>query len=72
MHGSGISIWFFIGISLFINGILIAGAGFWEIFHPPAVAQQVVLFSLHANAWWGLVLMAIGALYCVKFKPGRA
>jgi hypothetical protein len=68
MH-SGISIWFFIGVSLLINGILIAFAGFWEIFNPPA--HQVVLFSLHANAWWGLVLLAIGALYCVKFRPVR-
>jgi len=65
MQGSGISIWFFIGLSLLVNGVLIAGAGIWEVFHP------VVLFALHANVWWGAVLAAIGLLYCFKFAPGR-
>ena len=27
MHGRGISIWFFIGISLLVNGVLITAAG---------------------------------------------
>jgi hypothetical protein len=67
MHDSGISIWFFIGLSLLVNGILIAAAGFWEIANPPA--HQVVLFNLHANAWWGLVLLIVGAIYCAKFRP---
>lgn len=70
MHDSGISIWFFIGISLLVNGVLIAGAGVWEVMHPPAV-PSVVLFNLHANLWWGAILAAIGALYCVKFAPKR-
>jgi hypothetical protein len=68
MHGSGISIWFFIGLSLLVNGLLIAGAGIWEVFHP--TANPVVLFALHANVWWGAVLAAIGLLYCFKFAPG--
>jgi hypothetical protein len=69
MQGSGISIWFFIGLSLLVNGILIAGAGVWQIFHPPA--NPVVLFSLHANAWWGAVLAIVGAFYCYRFAPSR-
>jgi hypothetical protein len=69
MHGRGISIWFFIGLSLLVNGILIVGAGVWEIFHPPA--NPVVLFHLHANVWWGVVLLLGGLLYCVRFAPGR-
>ena len=69
MRESGISIWFFIGVSLLVNGALIAGAGIWGIFHPPA--EQVVLFSLHANAWWGAVLFLVGVFYCFKFAPGR-
>ena len=36
MHGSGISIWFFIGVSLLVNGVLITGAGIWQVFNPPA------------------------------------
>ena len=64
-----IPIWFFIGISLLVNGILIVGAGMWEIFHPPA--NPVVLFHLHASVWWGSVLLLLGIIYCVRFAPGR-
>ena len=52
MHESGISIWFFIGLSLLVNGVLITGAGIWEFLNPPAV-PTVVLFHLHANIGWG-------------------
>ena len=65
----GVSIWFFIGISLLVNGILILGAGVWEIFKPPAT--PVILFHLHASVWWGSVLLLLGILYCVRFAPGR-
>ena len=64
-----IPIWFFIGISLLVNGILIVGAGMWEIFHPPT--NPVVLFHLHASVWWGAVLLLLGIVYCVRFAPGR-
>ena len=69
MHNSGISIWFFIGISLLVNGILIVGAGVWEVMHPPA--NPVVLFQLHANVWWGAVLLLCGLTYCIRYAPGR-
>lgn len=69
MHGSGVPIWFFIGISLLVNGVLIAGAGIWEWVHPPL--DHVILFNLHANFWWGTALALFGALYCYKFAPGR-
>jgi hypothetical protein len=65
-----ISIWFFIGLSLLVNGILICGAGIWEVFNTPA--NPVVLFNLHASVWWGAVLLICGLLYCVKFAPRRA
>jgi len=70
MHGSGISIWFFIGLSLLVNGVLITGAGIWELLHPPVI-PTIVLFHLHANVWWGAILTAFGVLYCYKFAPGR-
>ncbi len=62
-----ISIWFFIGLSLLVNGVLIAAAGLWELIHPPE--HQVVLFNLHANLWWGILLLVLGAFYCVYFRP---
>lgn len=71
MRTSGtLSIWFFIGISLLVNGVLILGAGIYEIFHPPKV--QVVFFQLHANVWWGAVLAVIGAFYCFYFAPNKS
>src|SRR5207248_557937 len=33
--GGSLSIWFFIGASLLVNGLLIFGAGVYELFHPP-------------------------------------
>ena len=67
MHDHGISIWFFIGISLLVNGILITAAGIWEVISPPV--DRVVLFQYHANVWWGALLLLLGLLYCVKFAP---
>ena len=69
MHDHGISIWFFIGLSLLVNGILITGAGVWEVFRPPA--NPVVLFHLHANVWWGGALLLVGLFYCLRFAPDR-
>jgi hypothetical protein len=70
MHSEGgISIWFFIGISLLVNGVLILGAGIYELFNPPVF--PVVLFRLHANVWWGAVLLLVGLLYTLKFRPHK-
>ncbi|HEU5403617.1 MAG TPA: hypothetical protein VFU86_19840 [Terriglobales bacterium] len=63
-----ISIWFFIGISLLVNGVLITGAGLYEWFIQPP-AHPVVLYNLHANAWWGAILLALGIFYCWHFWP---
>lgn len=68
--GGGVSIWFFIGISLLVNGILILGSGIFELLHPPQV--PVVLFKLHASIWWGALLTVIGAMYCVKYSPSAS
>jgi FtsH-binding integral membrane protein len=70
MHDSGIKIWFFIGLSLLVNGVLITGAGIWEWIHPPT--DPVVLFHLHSSIWWGAVLTALGLFYCIKFAPKRS
>jgi hypothetical protein len=68
--GGSISIWFFIGISLLVNGVLIFGAGIYEYVHPPA--QPLVLADLHAGIWWGAVLTVLGAIYCYFHLPSRA
>ena len=53
-----ISIWFFIGISLAVNGALILAAGIYQLIDPPA-NPGVVLFILHANVWWGAAVAAV-------------
>jgi hypothetical protein len=64
-----VSIWFFIGALLLIYGVLILGAGLYELAAPPE--HPVVLANLHAGIWWGILLIALGALYTIKFKPGK-
>jgi hypothetical protein len=66
-----VSIWFFIGISLAVNGALILAAGVYQLINPPVV-PDVVLFNLHANVWWGAVLLLIGLVYCLRFSPKPA
>lgn len=65
-----ISIWFFIGISLAVDGALILAVGVHQLLSPP-VHPTVVLFDLHANVWWGALLLAIGLIYCFRFAPRR-
>jgi hypothetical protein len=65
-----ISIWFFIGISLAVNGALILAAGVYQLVNLPA-QPGVVLFNLHANVWWGALLLMLGLVYCIRFRPAR-
>ena len=69
MAKRSVSIWFFIGLSLLVNGVLIFGAGLYELAHPPA--NPVVLFEVHAPIWWGGLLAILGAIYCYYFSPVR-
>ena len=66
-----IPIWFFIGISLLVNGIIIFAAGVYQVVQPPPMEDRVVLFELHAGVWWGMILALLGALYCWRFAPSR-
>jgi hypothetical protein len=68
MHRPGmVSIWFLVGVLLFIYGILILGSGIYGLSHPP----KVVLADLHAGIWWGALLIAMGAFYSIRFSPWR-
>jgi hypothetical protein len=70
MHRSDmISIWFFIGTLLLVYGVLILGAGLYELVSPPE--HPVVLFNLHAGIWWGVLLILLGAIYTYKFAPKK-
>ena len=67
--GGSLSIWFFIGISLAVNGAVIFARGIYETMYPPAV--RVVLYELHANVWWGAVLLILGVFFSLRFSPAR-
>jgi hypothetical protein len=70
MHRVGmISIWFFIGVLLLVYGVLILGAGIYDLWNP--AAHPVVRSDLHAGIWWGALLVAMGAVYSLRFRPGR-
>jgi hypothetical protein len=67
--GGSLSIWFFVGLCLFFNGVLILGAGVYQFVHPPQ--NPVVLFGVHAGIWWGGLLTVIGLVYCINYAPGK-
>lgn len=67
--GGSLSIWFFTGICLLVNGALICATGIYELVSPPA--DKVVLYDLHANIWWGGVLFVVGLIYSLRYSPAR-
>lgn len=67
MRARLIPIWFFIGLLLDLYGVLILGAGLYELLHPPAAA--VAMAHLHAALWWGALLLVLGLIYTWKFAP---
>jgi hypothetical protein len=67
--GGSLSIWFFIGLSLAVNGAVILGRGIYELVSPPE--HQVALYNLHANVWWGALLLVLGGFFSLRFSPAR-
>jgi hypothetical protein len=33
--------------------------------------HQVVLYNLHANVWWGAILLILGLFFSVRYSPAR-
>ncbi len=60
-----IPVWFFVGVILFIYGVIILVTGIVEFSHPPAT----VLSNLHPAIWWGALLTVIGAIYTYLYRP---
>ncbi|WP_219341239.1 hypothetical protein [Nevskia soli] len=65
-----ISIWFFIGVLLLAYGVIILGASTYYAVNPPE--HPLVLANLHAGVYWGALLMLLGGIYTIKFRPGSA
>jgi hypothetical protein len=66
-----IPIWLFIGGILLLYGVLIFAAGVYALISPPPPDSRVALFHLHADVWWGLLMVVVGSIYVHRFWPGR-
>jgi hypothetical protein len=66
-HRHLISIWFFIGLLLSVYGVLILGSGIYELGKP----SDVVLANLHPAIWWGALMLVLGLIYTLRFRPGK-
>jgi hypothetical protein len=64
-----ISIWFFIGVLLAFYGAIILAYGLYAFNDPPSADR--VLSELHADVWWGALMLVIGLVYSLKFAPRR-
>ena len=69
--GGSLSIWFFIGVALAVNGAVIFARGIYEMMSPPPPELRVVLYNLHANVWWGGILLILGVFFSWRFSPAR-
>jgi hypothetical protein len=63
-----IPVWFFVGLLLFVYGWMILISGLAEWSHP----SDTVLASLHAPVWWGSLLIILGSIYCLMFRPSKS
>jgi len=74
-----VPIWLFIGVVLLIYGVLIMGVGLNNLAVPSQVQIELQkswpdapwLF-LHADIWWGALMIALGAFYCIRFNPWKS
>jgi hypothetical protein len=65
-----VPIWFFIGVTLLIYGVIILGAGLYGLAYP-SVEAGIALNWLHPGIWWGGFMAVVGTFYCVRFHPWR-
>jgi FtsH-binding integral membrane protein len=63
-----IPVWFFVGVILFIYGVIILATGIYEINNPP----PTVLASLHPAIWWGALLTVLGGVYVYIHMPKKS
>ncbi len=63
-----VPIWFFIGGTLLVYGLIIFGTGLYALVDPELEAG-LVLNWVHAGIWWGALMAVVGAFYFVRFFP---
>ena len=60
------SIWYFVGVIMFAIGVVELAAGIYDYFYPSG--NGVKPENLHANIWWGILIVITGLIYIVKNK----
>ena len=57
------SIWYLVGLMLLAMGAIITISGAYHLANPPET--KTVLAELHPDFWWGLVMLAVGAVFFI-------
>jgi hypothetical protein len=77
-HDHQVPIWFFVGGTLLIYGVLILGAGLYALkYHTPVYESLIKAnpeaswFFLHPEIWWGGFTTVVGLAYTLCFHPWR-
>ncbi|MGO9482794.1 MAG: hypothetical protein ACLP05_13575, partial [Candidatus Kryptoniota bacterium] len=52
------SIWYFVGLIMSAIGLIEVLAGIYDLYFPSA--QDIRLANLHANIWWGVMILIAG------------
>ena len=68
MHKHSLSIWFFIGLIMTAYGLIIFAEGIYEFIVPPTA--PLVMANLHPAVWWGFIMLVVGLVYVIKYRPG--
>ncbi len=58
------SIWYFVGLLLSVIGLIEIAAGISDLVIPSAGLAR--LANLHANLWWGIIILIAGVVYILK------
>ncbi|MGA2624903.1 MAG: hypothetical protein ABSF91_13675 [Bacteroidota bacterium] len=54
-------IWYFVGLLLSVLGVIVTISGLYGLANPPE--QQKVLWNLHADIWWGAIMIVGGVIF---------
>ena len=57
-------IWYFVGLILFVIGLIIEINGIYFLFYP--AADKKVLANIHPDIWWGGIMIVVGLIYIIK------
>ena len=68
-RGEKLSIWFFVGALTLMYGLVLTPYGAYEWFGNHEA--PTVLNNLHPTFWWGLLFLAFGSFYTIRFRPGK-